>query len=113
MTAYKLLYSRAIAFKFHGMEAIKKNSLEKAPDVCGVGGRVGGGGHNDKKIEKNTVSFIVTSGSSTRVLHSRFCLSQNSISGIIISVSGLMCRFYFEDRQIRFSSWLNHFHVTK
>lgn len=77
MTAYKLLYSRAFAFKFHGVEAIKKNSLKKAPDVCGVGGRVGagvlGGGIMTKRLRK-TLSFIVTSGSSTQVLHSRFYL---------------------------------------
>lgn len=29
MTAYKFLYSRAIAFKFHGVKAIKKNSLKR------------------------------------------------------------------------------------
>lgn len=98
MIAYKLLYSRAIAFKFHGVVAIKKNNLEKAPDVCGVGDRVGVGGILTNMLRK-TLPFIVTSGSSTRVLHSRFCLSQNSISGIIISVYGLMCRFYSEDRQ--------------
>lgn len=76
MTAYKLLYSRAIAFKFHGVEAIKKN--RKAPDVCGVGGRVGGG-----KILRKTLSFIVTSGSSTQVLHSRFYLFKIVSQGLL------------------------------
>lgn len=68
------------------MEAIKKNSLEKAPDVCGVGGRVGVGDIMTKRLRKtlcHSLSFL-------DLLHG--CCTLDSVYLEIVS-QGLLFQF--------------------